>query len=346
MKSIIIICTLILFAGFGAWKAFAQTKPEPKLNVGILVFNDVQIIDYTGPYEVLGANGKRNVFLVAEKLDAITTNMGMRVIPNYSFENAPKIDILILPGGGNISKGDKGRAVGAQLQNPKVMKWVKDTAAQAKYVMSVCNGAFFLAASGLLENLPATTTSGFIPSLTDFSPTTKPVYDKRFVDNGKIITTAGLSSGIDGALHLVEKLEGRGWAKQTALGLEYDWKPEGGFSRAALAEYKLPNSLGRILTGGSAPIDSNGDRGQWEEVWTLLTSDSPAAVIQNMDKYWADEKGWTKVASTEDRTSWKFTEASGQVWNAWVSAEPSEEKGKLIFRFGIKVQEQAKQAVN
>jgi hypothetical protein len=146
MKSIIIIVTFMLFSGFGAWRAIAQAKQEPKLNVGILVFNDVQIIDYAGPYEVLGANGKRNVFLVAEKPDAITTNMGMRVIPNYSFENAPKIDILILPGGGNIAKGASGRAVGAQLQNPHVMKWVRETADQAKYVMSVCNGAFFLAA--------------------------------------------------------------------------------------------------------------------------------------------------------------------------------------------------------
>src|SRR3982750_525965 len=146
MKSIIIVFTFILLAGLGAGRAIAQAKQEPKLNVVILVFNDVQIIDYTGPYEVLGANGKRNVFLVAEKQDAITTNMGMRVVPNYSFENSPKIDILILPGGGNISTNDKGRAVGAQLQNPRVMKWVKETAAQAKYVMSVCNGAFFLAA--------------------------------------------------------------------------------------------------------------------------------------------------------------------------------------------------------
>ena len=93
MKIIIIIFTFLLFAGFGAWKAIAQAKQEPKLNVGILTFNDVQIIDYAEPYEVLGANGKRNVFLVAEKPDAITTNMGMRVIPNYSFDNAPKIEL-------------------------------------------------------------------------------------------------------------------------------------------------------------------------------------------------------------------------------------------------------------
>jgi hypothetical protein len=69
-------------------------------------------------------------------------------------------------------------------------------------------------------------------------------------------------------------------------------------------------------------------------------------VIRNMDKYWAEEKGWTKIASTDDRTSWKFTERSGQVWNAWVSAETSGDTGKLILRFGVKAQEMAKQAVN
>jgi transcriptional regulator GlxA family with amidase domain len=184
--------------------------------------------------------------------------MGMRVVPNFSFDNHPKIDILILPGGGNIQLGEQGSGVGAQLENVKVIKWIQDTSAGAKYVMSVCNGAFFLAKAGLLENMPATTTAGFISSLPNFSPTIKPVYDKRYVDNGKIMTTAGLSSGIDGALHLVEKLDGAGWAKQIALGLEYNWQPDSDFSRGSIADVKLPNSLGNVLTSTSVPLDMRG----------------------------------------------------------------------------------------
>ena len=261
MKSAIFSVLLsFMIAGAFVIRPEAQTNPVSKLNVAILIFDGVQIIDYTGPYEVLGSRGRRNVYTVAEKPDAIKTNMGMLVVPNYTFANQPKPDILIIPGG---------RGVGAQLSNQKVLDWIKDNAGDAKYVMSVCNGAFFLAKTGLLANMPATTTAGFIPSLKDFSPTTTPVYDKRFVDNGKIITTAGLTSGIDGAVHLIEKLDGPGWAKYIALGIEYNWQPDSDFSRAAIADTKLPNSLGNVLTATSVPLDMHGNKTEWEEKWMI-----------------------------------------------------------------------------
>ena len=330
---------LVFFAfSFGIVRVSAQTTDQPKLNVGILIFNGVQIIDYTGPYEVLGSRGRRNVFTVAEKADAIATNMGMKVVPNYSFDNHPKIDILVLPGGGNILSGPQGRAVGTQLDNPKLMKWVQDNAATAKYVMSVCNGAFFLAKAGLLENMPATTTAGFISSLQKFSPTTKPVYNKRFVDNGKIITTAGLTSGIDGAIHLIEKLDGPGWAKYIALGIEYNWQPDSDFSRASLADVKLPNSLGNVLTQTSVPLDMHGTKTEWEEKWTITSEASPADVLASLEKDWATETGWSKTGSEKSRTNWKLTEKTGEIWSGWATVEPASENGKLIVSFGITAQ--------
>ena len=334
MKSIILLALFASLILAAAFKTSGQTKTDTKLNVAILIFNDVQIIDYTGPYEVLGASGRRNVFTVAESSAGITTNMGMKVVPNYSFENVPKIDILVLPGGGNIESGPSGRAVGKEIQNPVVMKWVKDKAASAKYVLSVCNGAFFLAANGLLENMPATTTAGFISRLKSFSPTTTPIYDKRFVDNGKIITTAGLSSGIDGAIHLVEKLDGIGWAKQTALNIEYNWQPDSGFTRASIADMKLPNSLGKVFDASATPVDMGGDKAQWQEKW-IIAGESPAAVIETLEKYWSKESGWTKSNSTASKTTWKLVESSGQVWNASATVEPTAEKGRVTITFAI-----------
>ncbi len=313
----------------------AQTSPVTKLNVAILIFDGVQIIDYTGPYEVLGSRGRRNVYTVAERADAIKTNMGMLVVPNYTFANQPKPDILVIPGGGNIIDGPGGRGVGAQLSNQKVMNWVKENARDAKYVMSVCNGAFFLAKAGLLTNMPATTTAGFISSLQNFSPTTTPIYDKRFVDNGKIITTAGLTSGIDGAVHLIEKLDGPGWAKYAALGIEYNWQPESDFSRASLADMKLPNSLGNVLTETSVPLDLHGNKTDWEEKWVIITDSTPANVIDGLEKDWATETGWSKTKTEKSRTTWKLTEKTGDKWNGWASVEPSSEPGKLIVSFGI-----------
>jgi transcriptional regulator GlxA family with amidase domain len=168
-----------------------EKKPGPH-SVGIFIFNGVQIIDYTGPYEVFGhAPWDLNIFTVAETADPVTTWMGMSVVPKYTFENAPKADILLVPGGD----------IRQQIKNPKVIKWLQDRAGEADYVMSVCNGAFFLSKAGLLDGNTATTFYDMIDDLKKDAPKARIVRDQRFSDIGKIITTAGLSSGIDGALH-------------------------------------------------------------------------------------------------------------------------------------------------
>jgi putative intracellular protease/amidase len=124
--------------------------------------------------------------------------------------------------------------------------------------MSVCTGAFILAKAGLLDGLSATTVSGGIANLASAGNNIKVVYDKRYVDNGKIITTAGLSSGIDGSLYLVGKMMGKGVAQLVALGIEYDWDPEGKFVRAALADRYLPDGsqfLGPLPAGNAQRAD-------------------------------------------------------------------------------------------
>ena len=223
-------------------QAAQKAAPQPAArkaaarNLAIFIFDGVQIIDYTGPFEVLGhawddEQPMFNIYTVAAKADPVTTNMGMTVIPKYTFDNMPKADVLVLPGGG----------VRRSMEDPKVIKWVQDTSAGAEYVMSVCNGAFFLGRAGLLDGLTATTFHGLIDELKTIAPKAKVVNDQRFVDNGKIITTAGLSSGIDGALHLVEKLAGYGKAQEIALGLEYNWQPELNYARAS----PCPRAAGR-----------------------------------------------------------------------------------------------------
>jgi putative intracellular protease/amidase len=328
------LALLALITAFGSFSsASAQTATEkPKLNVAILIFNGVQIIDYTGPYEVLGSGRRRNVYTVAEKPDAITTNMGMRVVPNYTFENQPKPDIMIIPGGG----------VKPHLDNPKVIKWLQDSAAQARYVMSVCNGAFFLAKAGLLDGLEATTTAGLIEDLRAAAPKTRVVSDKRFVDNGKIITAGGLSSGIDGALHLVEKLDGKGWAQATAYGIEYNWQPEAGFARAALADMKLPQSIYDAFYPGADPLSITGGVDWWEEKWSVSSASTSAEMLKLVSEKWATDARWKKAetekASDAPATAsyWKFTDEKGQVWNGSVSVQPqATEKNRLLLTLKI-----------
>lgn len=349
MKKLIHLFTVLLFITAASALITGQTteKPASIINVAILVFDDVQIVDYTGPYEILGGartdKGKRafKVYTVSEKAGSITTNMGMSVNPTYNFENAPKPDILVVPGGGGLAPDSTG--VMAQVKNPAIIKWVRDNARDAKIVMSVCNGAFIIAEAGLLDGLEATTTAGaYINALRKNYPKIREVVDdKRFVDNGKVITTAGLSSGFDGSLHLVEKLFGRVAAKTAALGIEYNWDPDSKYARAALADSKLPQSLYEAFyTDETNFLNFDGNADQWEESYLTPSTLSPDEMIQKLNEKWAGETNWTKAAvkissGSASTTTWKFTDRKGQVWNATAIVQPGKEKNQLLVNLKV-----------
>lgn len=170
------------------------------------------------PWEVFGTAGFL-VHTVAEKADPLTAVFGEKIIPDYTFDNSPKADIVLVPGGGVWS---------GAINNPKVIRWLQAQANEVSHVMSVLEKA------GLLAGQTVTTTYGMIED--PITPDTRVVYDQRYVDNGKGITTAGLSAGIDGALHLVSKMLGKGAAQSVALSLEYNWDPGGKYALAALAD--------------------------------------------------------------------------------------------------------------
>ena len=257
-------------------------------NVAILLFPGVQIIDYPGPWEVLGharIDGKPafKIYSVAETASPFETAMGMTVIPSYTFAKAPKPDILVLPGGN----------VDPQLSNEGIIRWVRESAKTAEVVLSVCNGAFFLAQAGLLDGLEATTFAGMIDDLQRSAPKTKVVRDKRFVDNGKIITSAGLSSGIDGALHVIEKLYGKGTAQLAAVGMEYDWRPDSGWARASLADMQLFPAFAAVGEYPRRVVKHEGTKDRWETSWKVTTTASAQALQENMDKAFG-EAGWKR----------------------------------------------------
>ncbi len=303
-------------------------KPAAR-NLAILIFDGVQIIDYTGPFETFGhvysADGPAfNIYTVSEKTSPITTAMGMSVNPKYSFENAPAPDVLLVPGGG----------VNPSLENPTVIKWVQDTARKAELVMSVCNGAFILARAGLLDGLEATTTAGLIPLFREAAPKTRVVDDRRFVDNGKIITTAGLSSGIDGSLHVIERLFGKGTAQMAALGMEYNWDPESKYARAALADkYMQFNYEVKVSPGGWRPLSREGGRDEWENKWSVTSEVSAAEILESVNSAIAGNKiygksgvKWTRVDAGASKNAlqslWRFTDEKGAAWNGSARIEP------------------------
>ena len=195
----------------------AKTEEKP-LNVAILVYEGVYLLDFAGPMEVfndanLVSKPLFNVFTVSVSSSAIKAHTGLNFTSEYTIDNCPKPDILVVPGGSlNISEND-----------PKLKDWIISTAKDAKIVMSVCTGAFTLARLGLLDGKEATTWHGALAGLKKISDKIIVKSGVRYTDNGSLLTTAGISAGIDGSLYLVGKLFGKETADKTAKYMDYEY---------------------------------------------------------------------------------------------------------------------------
>ena len=283
--------------------------------VAILIFNGVEIIDYTGPWEVFGA-ADFDVYTVAETKEPVTTAMGMRVIPHYTLADAPPPDVLVVPGGD--VQGPRGSAA--------TLKWIRDVTARAEQTLSVCNGAFTLASAGLLDGLGATTSAHLLDKLRADYPNVRVVDDQRFVDNGKIITAGGLSSGIDGALHVVSKMLGNGRAQAVALGLEYDWRPRSGFARGALAD-RLISDLDLDDLRTWTVVSTEGGTDRWEIIVRATSDLSAADLMDRLDRALAARGKWTSVKATAAASSspltsgWKFSGRDGKPWTGTLTIQ-------------------------
>lgn len=192
-------------------------------NVAILIFDDVEILDFCGPYEVFGVTGRNDhpkpfhVHTVAESRRPIIARNNLSVNPQYSLANCPQPDILLVPGGYGTRR---------EMNNPVLIDWIEKSSQKAELVLSVCTGALLLAKAGLLEGKEATTHHQALDLLREVAPNTDIQETKRFVDNGDIILSAGISAGIDMSLYVVAKILGKEKALETAEYIEYDWKPE------------------------------------------------------------------------------------------------------------------------
>ncbi|WP_229365798.1 DJ-1/PfpI family protein [Fibrisoma montanum] len=194
-------------------------KQVRKRNVAIFIHDGVEILDFAGPSEVFAATEGFTVYTVSLSKEPIISQGFVKIIPTYDLTDCPRPDIVVLPGG----------KTGPFLNNKPLIDWIKRCSEQAEVMLSVCTGAGLLAKAGLLDGKQATTFHSYIEPLQRATPKARILRDTRFVDNGQIITTAGVSAGIDGALHVVAKLKGLAAATQTARYMEYDkWKPDEG----------------------------------------------------------------------------------------------------------------------
>ncbi|WP_163410814.1 DJ-1/PfpI family protein [Flavobacterium ajazii] len=190
-----------------------------KLKVGIFIFNEVEVLDFAGPFEVFSLAEKDNeklfkVITISENGEMITTRNGLKVQPDASFEQNPDIDILIIPGGYGAEE--------IEIKNKKVLEWIKTQNEKVQILASVCTGAFLLAEAGLLDHKKATTHWMDIPRLEKEYPAITVIKNTRFVDEDAIITAGGISSGINMSFHIIKKLHGLQIAEATAKRMEYD----------------------------------------------------------------------------------------------------------------------------
>ncbi|WP_103068601.1 DJ-1/PfpI family protein [Aquimarina sediminis] len=189
-----------------------------KKNVAILIFNDAEVLDFSGPFEVFAVASQLhsfklfNVFTVAKKQTPISAVNGLSVNPTYDFNNSPKIDVLIVSGGqGTIPL----------LKDTEVLNWVDKHHKTTELTLSICSGSRILGVLGLLDNQHYCTHHEVYDHMQKIVPTGIPQKDKRFTNCGKIYTSGGISAGIDLSFHIVEKLYGTEIANTTAKYMEY-----------------------------------------------------------------------------------------------------------------------------
>ncbi|MEX2334418.1 MAG: DJ-1/PfpI family protein [Pseudohongiella sp.] len=192
------------------------------MNIGIYVYGQVEVLDFSGPFEVfttacrLCADGEPfNVFLVGENSGVVTARAGFRVLADYGInDDHPPLDVLIVAGGMHQP----------EMEKPQVMHWIASVSSRARLVASVCTGAFLLAQAGVLKTHTVTTHWQDVADLRALFPLLTVVDNVRWVDTGDIVSSAGISAGIDMSLHLVRRLHSHELASMTARQMDFDWR--------------------------------------------------------------------------------------------------------------------------
>ena len=193
--------------------------------LGILLFDGVEVLDFAGPFEVFSVAGEMHpglvkVVTVAETMRPVTTVNGLSVNPAVDFDQAPRLDVLVVPGGAGTR---------ALLANENVLGWVAQTHADAQHTLSICSAARLFATLGLLNGKPYCTHHGVYAHLAELAPTGQPKPERRFVQSdATLYTSGGISAGIDLSFHVLAKMAGYDVAQATADYMEYRWLHEGG----------------------------------------------------------------------------------------------------------------------
>jgi transcriptional regulator GlxA family with amidase domain len=190
------------------------------VNIGIYIYDQAEVLDFSGPFEVFSTASRISeegdpfkVFLISEQGGQVVARAGYTIISDYAFNQHPDLDVLIISGGVH----------GAEMQKPQVLDWIARQAETVSLMTSVCTGAFLLAKAGVITDHDVTTHWEDIAELQRKFPSLNVIRGVRWVDDGEIVTSGGISAGMDMSLHLVSKLHSFDLAEATATQMELSW---------------------------------------------------------------------------------------------------------------------------
>lgn len=250
--------------------------------VGILIFNMADVMDVSGPISVFEHAGL-NVVTFAKTADPVRIGMTLELKPDYTIENLPEVDILVFPGGGmaESNPGDK-----------DIVNLIKGRYDATDVLFSVCSGAFFLGEAGVLDHQRATTFASMIPMLAEQFPGAIVLDDVKYTDNGKIVTSAGLSSGIDAAFHVVAKFYGIGRAQDIANHMEYPWKRANDYARSQLADNFILDIRSIVALFSKEYFYSQGDYNQWEYRYAITDQIKSSRILNLIQQELGKKENW------------------------------------------------------
>ncbi|MCB0643051.1 MAG: DJ-1/PfpI family protein [Phaeodactylibacter sp.] len=247
-----------------------KTRSVERPKVGIFLFNGADIMDVTGPLSVF-EHAHFTIATFAQQATPVRIGRNIELQPEFTFENLPQMDVLVFPGGG-MAETDPG--------NPEILQFIQSRKDSTEVLFSVCSGAFFLGEAGLLDGQAATTFAALLPDLEADFPEAHVLNYVKYTDNGQIVTSSGLSSGMDAAFQVVAKFRGAGRAQDVANHMEYDWTAPFDYARSQLADNYLFGMRSLLGLFARAFPYSKGDQNRWEYRLELTSQLSSRKIME------------------------------------------------------------------
>lgn len=263
------------------------TSAARRPTVGMFLFDGADVLDVTGPISVF-EHAQFNIVTFSKATDPVRIGMNLELQPDYTMGNLPPVDVIVLPGGG-MSESNPG--------DTQVVQFLRERKDTTDVFLSVCSGAFFLGEAGLLDGQDATTFAALIPSLSAQYPKARVLNDVKYVDNGQIVTSAGLSSGIDAAFQVVAKFYGEGRAQDIANHMEYPWDKTNSYARSQLADGYAIGIRSLVSMFSTEFYFSSGDHNAWEYRFKLTHQMEPKTIIALIKKELEKSTNWHTTQS-------------------------------------------------